>query len=738
MPELLLELFSEEIPARLQRRAAEDLKKSVTDALVEKGLVYESAGAFATPRRLALTVTGLPAASPDTREERKGPKVGAPQQALDGFLRAAGLSSIDQATVQSDEKKGDFYVAVIEKKGAPAIEILRDILPATIKSFPWGKPMRWGAGRLEWVRPLRAITATFGPEGEEPDVIEFELGTVTSGNTTYGHRFMAPDAIKVRRFDDYVQVLEKARVVLDIDRRKQIIRTDAEQLAFAQGLDLIVDEGLLEEVAGLVEWPVVMMGSFDEAFLKVPEEAIIATIRANQKCFCLRDASTGKLANKFILTSNLIAEDDGKTIVAGNERVIRARLSDAKFFYETDLETPLLDNLPKLEDVVFHAKLGTQAARVARIEKLAAEIAPLVGADDEDAKRAAKLSKADLPTGMVGEFPELQGLMGRYYALAQGEKPEVATAIEEHYKPLGPSDRVPTEPVSIAVALADKLDILTGFWSIDEKPTGSKDPYALRRAALGVIRLIVDNKLRLSLTPKLENWIEKVVDDLVEREGDAELAAAYELDASLGGDSTVDRILDARAAKAVFNSYDRDDRIIQATYNLLYFFHDRLKVSLRDSGARHDLVDAVISSDSDDILQIVSRVNALGSLLAAEDGKALLAGYKRAANILTAEEKKDGRAYADPIDAARLSTPDEQSLAAAIAQARTDVTARLENDDYAGAISVLASLRTPVDAFFESVLVNDPDPAIRANRLNLLASLRDTMHLVADFGKVAG
>lgn len=678
MPELLLELFSEEIPARLQRRAAEDLKKSVTDALVEKGLVYESAGAFATPRRLALTVTGLPAASPDTREERKGPKVGAPQQALDGFLRAAGLSSIDQATVQSDEKKGDFYVAVIEKKGAPAIEILRDILPATVKSFPWGKPMRWGAGRLEWVRPLRAITATFGPEGEEPDVIEFELGTVTSGNTTYGHRFMAPDAIKVRRFDDYVQALEKARVVLDIDRRKQIIRTDAEQLAFAQGLDLIVDEGLLEEVAGLVEWPVVMMGSFDEAFLKVPEEAIIATIRANQKCFCLRDASTGKLANKFILTSNLIAEDDGKTIVAGNERVIRARLSDAKFFYETDLETPLLDNLPKLEDVVFHAKLGTQAARVARIEKLSAEIAPLVGADVEYAKRAAKLSKADLPTGMVGEFPELQGLMGRYYALAQGEKPEVATAIEEHYKPLGPSDRVPTEPVSIAVALADKLDILTGFWSIDEKPTGSKDPYALRRAALGVIRLIVDNRLRLALG--------RFVSDV----------------------------------------------------DLLSFFHDRLKVSLRDSGARHDLVDAVISSDSDDILQIVSRVNALGSLLAAEDGKALLAGYKRAANILTAEEKKDGRAYADPIDAARLSTPEEQSLAAAIARARTDVIARLENDDYAGAISVLASLRTPVDAFFESVLVNDPDPAIRANRLNLLASLRDTMHLVADFGKVAG
>jgi len=698
MPELLLELFSEEIPARLQRRAAEDLKKAVTDALVEKGLVYESAGAFATPRRLALTVTGLPAASPDTREERKGPKVGAPQQAVDGFLRAAGLSSIEDAKIQSDEKKGDFYVAVIEKKGAPAIEILQEILPATVKSFPWGKPMRWGTGRLEWVRPLRAITATFGPEGEEPDVVEFELGAITSGNTTFGHRFMAPDAIKVRRFDDYVQALERAKVVLDIDRRKQIIKTDAEQLAFAQGLELIVDEGLLEEVAGLVEWPVAMMGAFDEAFLKVPEEAIIATIRANQKCFCLRDASTGKLANKFILTSNLIAEDDGKTIVAGNERVIRARLSDAKFFYESDLETPLADNLPKLEDVVFHAKLGTQAERVARIEKLAAEIAPLVGADVEDAKRAARLSKADLPTGMVGEFPELQGLMGRYYALAQGEKPQVATAIEEHYKPLGPSDRVPTEPVSIAVALADKLDILAGFWAINEKPTGSKDPYALRRAALGVIRLIVDNELRLRVLDLVESAA-----FFVEELPSGVLAGPEEVSAGL-----------------------------------LSFFHDRLTVSLRDSGARHDLVDAVISSDSDDILQIVSRVNARGSRRDAEDGKALLAGYKRAANILTAEEKKDSRTYSGAVEIASLSTPEEQSLAAAVEQANTDVTARLENDDYTGAVSVLASLRTPVDAFFEKVLVNDPDPAIRANRLNLLASLRDTMHLVADFSKVAG
>ncbi|RDE10584.1 glycine--tRNA ligase subunit beta [Pelagibacterium lacus] len=678
MPELLLELFSEEIPARLQRRAAEDLKKAVTNALVENGLVYESAGAFATPRRLALTVTGLPPASPDTREERKGPKVGAPQQAIDGFLRGAGLASIEEAKIQSDPKKGDFYVAVIEKKGAPAIEILKDILPQVVKSFPWGKPMRWGSGRLEWVRPLRAVTATFGPEGEEPEIVPFTLDTVASGNQTFGHRFMAPQPIKVRRFDDYVQALEKAKVVLDIDRRKQIIRSDAEQLAFAQGLELIADEGLLEEVAGLVEWPVVMMGSFDPAFLEVPEEAIIATIRANQKCFCLRDSGTGKLANKFILTANLVAEDGGKAIVAGNERVIRARLSDAKFFYETDLETPLADNLSRLEDVVFHARLGTQAERVARIEALAARIAPLVGADIEDARRAARLSKADLPTGMVGEFPELQGLMGRYYALAQGERPQVAAAIEDHYKPLGPSDRVPAEPVSIAVALADKLDILTGFWAIDEKPTGSKDPYALRRAALGVIRLIADNRLRLPL-----------------------------------GQFVTDS-------------------------DLLSFFHDRLKVSLRDAGARHDLVDAVIAEDSDDILQIVSRVTALSSLLDTEDGKALLAGYKRAANILAAEEKKDGTTYDGTVEGGRLAVPEEQVLASAVDLARIDLETRLAGDDYAGAIAVLGGLRAPVDAFFEHVLVNDPDPAIRANRLHLLARLRDTMHKVADFGKVAG
>jgi glycyl-tRNA synthetase beta chain len=674
MPELLLELFSEEIPARMQRKAAEDLKKAVTNALVDAGLVYESAKAFVTPRRLALTVTGVPARSPDTREEKKGPRVGSPQQAIDGFLKAAGLSSIEQAKVETDPKKGDFFVAHIEKKGADAEDILAQLLPKVITGFDWPKSMQWGSGGLTWVRPLRAITATFGTENDEPQVIGFRSNTVVSGQTTYGHRFLAPAAIRVKRFDDYVQALEKAKVVLDIDRRKEIIRADADTLAFAQGLTVIHDEGLLEEVAGLVEWPVVMMGSFDPAFLEVPEEVIIATIRANQKCFCLRDAS-GKLAPNFIIISNQIAEDGGATIIAGNERVIRARLSDGRFFYNTDLALPLEHGLPKLEESVFHAKLGTQFQRVERIVKLAGEIAPKVGADPEQAKRAAMLAKADLTTGMVGEFPELQGIMGRYYALAQGEPQSIANAIADHYKPLGPTDLVPGEPVAIAVALADKLDTLSGFWAIDEKPTGSRDPFALRRAALGVIRIVTDNAISFPLSVEPD---------------------------------------------------------------LLTFFHDRLKVTLRDAGARHDLVDAVITTQSNDLLEITRRVEALSALLSSEDGRNLLAGYRRAANILAAEEKKDGRKYADPVNEEALKLNQEIALADAIMKVDAAVAAKVAANDYKSAIGELATLRGPVDAFFEAVLVNDPDAAVRANRLNLLAKLRDTMRLVADFSKVAG
>ncbi|MGH6778923.1 MAG: glycine--tRNA ligase subunit beta, partial [Bradyrhizobium sp.] len=508
MPDLLFELFSEEIPARMQTKAADDLRRIVTDRLVAEGLVYEGAKAFATPRRLALTVHGIPVRQPDLKEERRGPRVGAPQAAVAGFLKATGLASIDQAKIQRDPKKGDFYIALIEKEGRATIDVLAEMLPVVIRTFPWPKSMRWGArsarpSALSWVRPLHAITATFGLETEEPDIVRFSVDGIEAGQTTFGHRFMAPSAISVRRFEDYEAKLLDAKVVLDPQRRKDTILTDAKQLAFVQGLELVEDQGLLDEVAGLVEWPVVLMGAFDPEFLVIPSEVIRATIRNNQKCFVVSDAKTdaktGKLAGKFILAANVEASDGGGAIVAGNERVIRARLADAKFFYETDLKTRLEDRLPKFESIVFHEKLGTQAERIARIARLAAEIAPLVGADVEKARLAARLAKADLLTEVVGEFPELQGLMGRYYALAQGEDPAVAAACEEHYKPQGPNDAVPSNPVSIAVALADKIDTLVGFWAIDEKPTGSKDPYALRRAALGVIRLLLENSLRLSL-----------------------------------------------------------------------------------------------------------------------------------------------------------------------------------------------------------------------------------------------
>ncbi|HHG89866.1 MAG TPA: glycine--tRNA ligase subunit beta [Devosia sp.] len=675
MPELLFEIFSEEIPARLQRRAAEDLKKGITDALVENGLSYKSAAGFVTPRRLTVTVTDVPPASPDTSERRKGPRVGAPEQAIAGFLRGAGLTSIEQATIESDPKKGEFYVAFIEKKGVSATRILGDILPKVIEGFPWGKPMRWGSGRLQWVRPIRAITATFGTENDEPEVISFEVGDMASGQTTFGHRFMAPDAIRVKRFSDYFEALERAKVVLDLDRRMDIIKNDAEHLAFAQGLNIVEDKGLLEEVAGLVEWPVVMMGRFDQSYLKLPEEVIITTIKTHQKCFCLRDGESGKLVNRFVAVSNMEASDGGQTIVAGNERVIGARLSDAMFFYENDLATPLENLLPKLRDAVFHNKLGTQAGRVERMVKLAGEIAETVGANVGDAKRAAKLAKADLASQMVVEFPSLQGLMGRFYATEQGENPQIANAIEKHYKPVGPSDEVPTEPVAIAVALADKLDMLTGFWAIEEKPTGSRDPFALRRAALGVIRILVENEIAFSLDVEPD---------------------------------------------------------------LLAFFHDRLKVMLRDEGAHHDLVDAVITNKSDDLLEIVRRIKALSQLLDTEAGQSLLAGYRRAANILAAEEKKDDTTYRGDVTPALLSSAEETALASAIDATLRQVSEMVETDDYAGAISALARLREPVDEFFEAVLVNDPDLEIRTNRLNLLARLRNTMHLVADFSRISG
>lgn len=706
MPDLLLELRSEEIPARMQRKAAGDLKKMVTDGLVEAGLTYEAATEYWTPRRLTLDIRGLTARSKDVRDEIKGPSTSAPEQAVQGFLRKAGLASISEAHVHSDPKKGDFYVAHIVKAGRGAEEIIAELIPGIVRNFPWPKSMRWGAasaqpGALRWVRPLQSILCTFGPEVGEPVVVDFEVDGIRSGNITFGHRFHAPDAIEVRRFEDYVAKLEAAKVVLDAERRKRIIQDDARNLAFASGLDLVEDEALLDEVSGLVEWPVVLMGEFEEAFLDIPPEVIRLTIRANQKCFVTRPRGEDEvLSNHFVLTSNIEATDGGKEIAHGNGKVVRARLSDAVHFWKTDqadlpdrdalvdsaakfgldLNKPLDQRMARLDNlnVTFHAKLGTQGERVQRIEALAAQIAPLVGADPQLAKRAAVLAKADLQTEVVGEFPELQGAMGRKYALLQGEHPSVAAALEEHYRPQGPSDVVPTDPVSVAVALADKLDTLTGFWAIDEKPTGSKDPYALRRAALGVIRIIVENGVRLPLLS-----------------------------------------------------------VTKGDVDLLSFFHDRLKVYLRDKGARHDLIDAVISAQDDDLLPVTSRVAALGIFLDSDDGKNLLAGTKRAANILAAEEKK-GTAIAAEVDPALFRDPTEGALLQAINHAETEAGPAVAAQDFAGAMQALSVLRAPVDAFFDAVLVNDDDLAVRANRLALLARIRNATGQVADFSKIAG
>jgi glycyl-tRNA synthetase beta chain len=791
MPDLLLELFSEEIPARMQARAADDLRKGVTDRLVAAGLVYEGARAFATPRRLALTVHGIPARQPDVKEERRGPRVGAPENAIAGFLKSAGLSSIEQAAISRDPKKGEFYVAAIEKPGRAAIDVIAEIVPEVVRTFPWPKSMRWGDGELSWVRPLHSIVATFGPDTEEPEVVRFEIDGIAAGDVTRGHRFLAPGEIKVRRFDDYVAKLSHAKVVLDPARRQEIILADAKNLAFAQGYELVEDAGLLAEVAGLVEWPVVLMGSFDESFLAIPPEVIRTTIRNNQKCFVLNRAAgsvppppgggrsvgeadregvniegvtsphpdaaaprrpspsrggweqASRLANRFILVANTEAADGGAAIVAGNERVIRARLSDAKFFYETDLKTKLEDRLPKLSEIVFHEKLGTQGERVQRIERLARELAPLVGADPEKAARAARLAKADLVTEMVGEFPELQGLMGKYYAAAQGEDESVARAIEEHYKPLGPNDRVPSDAVSVAVALADKIDTLVGFWAIDEKPTGSKDPYALRRAALGVIRLILENGVRFGL-------FETFVDTAIEIETDASFKKLNEATERLIQVRYDDQSITSEEYKKIRERIRRRSfgaqhseaslmKIYEYAPNLIFFFADRLKVQLRDQGARHDLVDAVFALEGqDDLVLIVRRVEALGKFLDTDDGKNLLAGYKRATNIIRIEEKKDSRQYDGAPDPALYRQNEERALAERIAAARQEAQAAVAREDFAAAMRAMSTLRPAVDAFFDKVTVNVDEKALRENRLKLLNEIREATRAVADFSKIEG
>ncbi|MER9030540.1 glycine--tRNA ligase subunit beta [Mesorhizobium sp. LNJC405B00] len=816
MPDLLLELRSEEIPARMQRKAAGDLRKMLTDGLVEAGLTYDAAREYWTPRRLALDVRGLTARSKDIHEEIKGPSTTAPEQAVQGFLRKAGLASVAEAHVHSDPKKGDFYVAHISKPGRAAEEIIAELVPAIIRGFPWPTSMRWGPasakpGSLRWVRPLQTILCTFGPETEEPVVVDFEIDGIRSGNITYGHRFMAPGEITVRRFDDYVTKLEAAKVVLDGDRRKEIILADARNLAFANGLDLVEDEGLLEEVSGLVEWPVVLMGEFEQAFLAIPPEVVRLTIRANQKCFVTRPQGDGEnLSNRFILTANIEAKDGGKEVAHGNGKVVRARLSDALYFWKTDqgdlpdleqleasakkfgldLKKPLDQRMARLDhlNVTFHAKLGTQGDRVERIKRLAQELAPTVaqsisplegemagrpegvasaaatpsglskkegvgtprettpsvafgdispsrGEITARAARAAVLAKADLTTEAVGEFPELQGAMGRKYALLQGEHPSVAAAIEEHYKPQGPSDSVPTNPVSIAVALADKLDTLVGFWAIDEKPTGSKDPYALRRAALGVVRLILENGVRLKLYAPLASKAGALASTLIStRNMDWETEKRWFEGTDIDPKMTFAKELLAKGAREFPMEVPAFEKIGS---DLLAFFHDRLKVYLRDQGARHDLIDAVITPHSDDLLQIVRRVEALGYFLDTEDGKNLLAGTKRAANILAAEEKKKTRVAAT-VEPALFREEAEKSLFAAVNQAEREAGEAIQNEDFSAAMLALSVLREPVDSFFERVLVNDEDQAVRANRLALLARIRTATDQVADFSRIAG
>lgn len=678
MAELLLELFSEEIPARMQARAREDLARLLAGALGEAGLEYKELRTFATPRRLAAVVEGLPRRSPDVREEKKGPRVDAPEAAIKGFLKSAGLASIAQAERRED-KKGAYYMALIEKRGRATEEVVAGIVPEIVRSFPWPKSMRWGSGRLRWVRPLHSILCLF-----DGKIVPFEIDGIESGKETRGHRFMAPEPFNVKGFADYREKLRKAKVILDGEERARLILEGARALAKKEKLALIEDEGLLAENAGLTEWPVALMGAFDAAFLDVPAEVLATSMKAHQKCFSLRKKG-GDLANRFILIANLQAKDGGKEIVAGNERVIAARLSDAKFFFDQDRKVGLEVWVPKLKEIVFHDKLGTQYERVQRVRLLAREIAARVGADPDLAERAAILAKADLLSGMVGEFPELQGVMGRYYALDQEENEIVADAIATHYKPMGPSDAVPREPVAIAVALADKLDMLVGFWAIDEKPTGSKDPYALRRAALGVIRIVLENGARLPLLRQFRARLKE-----------------------------------------------------EGARNLLNFFADRLKVHLRDQGARHDLVDAVFALGGDDLLLIVKRVEALGKFLDTEDGANLLTGTKRAINILRIEEKKDGVSYDQAPEPNLLKRIEEKALAKAVDEVDKAAAAAIAREDFAGAMAEMAKLRAPVDAFFDSVTVNTQEPGLRENRLRLLNRVRATTLTVADFSKIEG
>ncbi|WP_262691036.1 glycine--tRNA ligase subunit beta [Kordiimonas aestuarii] len=706
MADLLIELFSEEIPAGMQKKASEDLQSMMVKGLEDAGLKGEIAQAYATPRRLVFALSGLPDATPDVREERRGPRVDAPEKAVEGFLRGAKVARHE--CEEREEAKGTFLFAVIEKKGRATAEVVAEVLEQTIRNFPWSKSQRWGDGSLRWVRPLQSILCVLGDT-----VVDLDVDGFKAGNTTRGHRFLAPESFEVTSFEDYRTELEAHKVMLSPMQRIKLIADRARELAAGKGVEWVEDKGLLTEVAGLVEWPVPLMGSFDPAFMTVPEEVLILTMKKDQKYFVTRDKETGKLAPYFITVSNIEPTDGGALVAAGNERVLTARLSDAKFFWEQDLKHNLEDNLSALGDIVFHIELGRVADRVERMKALARYLAQFIpGCDADEAARAAELAKADLVSGMVFEFPEVQGVMGRYYAKAQGESDAVADAIRDHYAPAGPNDDCPKAPVSVAVALAEKFDTLVGFFAIDKRPTGSKDPYALRRAALGIIRLITENDIRLELAGTL-------------------VMAAKPLKPYLGL-MVADVAEDAREEAIL--------RHVTATIedHLLPFFADRLKVQQRDLGVRHDLVDAVFAKGDDDLVRVLALVSALSAFLDTEDGSNLLAGYKRAANILRIEEKKDGRAYDQDVDTSVLVDAEEKALADALGKAADDAEAALQVEDFEKAMAALSSLRAPIDAFFDKVTVNADEAALRANRLALLGSIRAAVNTVADFSLIEG
>ncbi len=758
MPDLLIELFSEEIPARMQGRAREDLKKLVTDGLVEAGLTYDSAGAFSTPRRLVLSITGLTAESRPVREERKGPKTDAPATAIDGFLRVTGLT-LDQLEAR-DEKKGQTYYAVVEKPGRKAAEIVAEVLDRTIRSFPWPKSMRWGTGSLRWVRPLHTILCLLSDEGGA-EVVPLTVDGIVAGNSTGGHRFMAPARFSVTGFDDYAAKLRRAFVMLDSAEREAHIWNDAQNQAFARGLEVVPDAGLLTEVAGLVEWPVVLLGAIGEPFLGLPPEVLQTSMREHQKFFSVKNPKTGRIEG-FVTVANRDTADHGATILKGNLKVLSARLSDAKFFWENDLREAKA-GMAAWEDglkaVTFHNKLGSQSDRIARIAALARDIAPLVGADPDQAERAAKLAKLDLRSAMVGEFPELQGTMGRYYALAAGEPEAIANAARDHYAPLGPSDAVPRDPVSVAVALADKIDTLTGFWAIDEKPTGSKDPFALRRAALGVIRLVLGNGVRVGLSTALASPLMKVRADSLRTyiDPDVILNARF-LGLPVGflhkaEDWALPETTDylARAISSDDLNYSERKAAAEAitktvlggsvelAQSLFTFFHDRLKVFLREQGIRHDVIDACLAMPgNDDLTLLVKRAEALQTFLKTEDGTNLLQGFKRANNILTQAEAKDGVEYSFGADPKFAETDAERALFAALDAGEAAIKPAMAQEDFAAAMAAMAKLRAPIDAFFTAVQVNSDNQIVRRNRLNLLHRIRTLVAQVADLTKVEG